>query len=181
MRQSGGMRVDQQIMQQVAESIRDFRLPRFHEIPDVGLYLEQVVKYINDCLSPLMQAEITGSMISNYVKKGLIASPVKKQYSRDQIAHLMYIATVKSILSMEDIRLTLSIKEKTYSSDIAYNYFCAELENILEYVFARKRELEVVGSDSTDEKVMLRNTIITVAHKVYLDKLFAALRGQPTT
>ena len=90
----------------------------------------------------------------------------------------MYIATVKSVLSMEDIRLMVSIQQKTYSSEIAYNYFCTELENVLEYVFERKSELKNVSAASTDEKVMLRNTIITVAHKVYLDKLFAALRGQ---
>jgi len=170
--------MDQQVMAQVSASMQRFRLPRYHEIPDVGLYLEQITKYINDCLSPLMQAEMTGSMISNYVKKGLIASPVKKQYCREQIAYLMYIAVVKSVLPMEDIRLMVGIQKNTYSSEIAYNYFCTELENVLQYVFERRSELGVVGQDSTDEKIMLRNTIITVAHKVYLDKLFAALRAQ---
>ena len=144
----------------------------------MGLYLEQVTKYINDCLSPLMQAEMTGSMISNYVKKGLIASPVRKQYSREQIAYLIYIAVVKSVLPMEDIRLMVSIQRNTYSSERAYDYFCRELVNVLEYVFERKSELTDAGTENTDEKIMLRNTIITVAHKVYLDKLFAALRAQ---
>lgn len=171
------MPMDPQIIAQVASSVRAFRMPRYREIPDVGLYLEQVTKYINDCLSPMMPAEMTGTMISNYVKKGLIPSPVKKQYSRDQIAYLLYIAVVKSVLSMEDIRLMVSIQKDTYASEKAYDYFCEELQNVLEYVFERKSELRIIGTDSTDEKVMLRNTIITVAHKVYLDKLFANLRA----
>jgi len=170
--------MDQQVIASVAASVKAFRLPLYHEIPDVGLYLEQVTKYINDCLSPLMQAEMTGSMISNYVKKGLVASPVRKQYSREQIAYLMYIAVVKSVLSMEDIRLMVSIQQTTYTAEKAYNYFCKELKNVLEYVFERQSELKDAGSEQTDEKIMLRNTIITVAHKVYLDKLFAALRAQ---
>jgi hypothetical protein len=32
--------------------------------------------------------------------------------------------------------------------------------------------------DSTDEKFMLRSTIITIAHKIYLEKCFAALSGE---
>lgn len=170
--------MDQEIVAQVSAAARDFRLPRFHEIPDVGLYLEQVTKYINDALAPIAQAGLTGSMVSNYVKKGLIASPVKKQYSREQIAYLFYIAVVKSVLPMEDIRLMLSIQKKTYTSEKAYDYFCSELENVLDFVFERRSELGTVGVETTDEKVMLRNTIITVAHKFYLDKLLSALRAQ---
>ena len=169
--------MDPQVIASVSALVKSFRLPLYHEIPDVGLYLEQVTKYINDILSPIMPAEMTSSMISNYVKKGLVASPVRKQYSREQIAYLVYIAVVKSVLSMEDIRLMVSIQKDTYASEKAYDYFCEELQNVLEYVFERKSELRIIGTDSTDEKVMLRNTIITVAHKAYLDKLFASLRA----
>ena len=31
---------------QVAEALKGFRLPRYNEIPNVGLYLEQTAKYI---------------------------------------------------------------------------------------------------------------------------------------
>lgn len=170
--------MERQVMAQVQTAVKDFWLPRYREIPDVGLYLEQVAKYINDSLSPLIQAELTGSMISNYVKKGLVASPIKKQYSREQIAYLLYIAVVKSVLPMEDIRLMVGIQQKTYESEIAYNYFCTELECVLSCVFERQSDIGAVQGDVTDEKLMLRNTIIAVAHKVYLDKLFAAIRAQ---
>ena len=74
--------------QQISQSIADFRLPRYNEIPNVGLYLEQATKYVCEYLAPLGEYNLTPSMISNYVKKGLIANPVKKQYSREQIAYL---------------------------------------------------------------------------------------------
>ena len=54
--------------QKVTESLQDFRLPRYQEIPDVGLYLEQTTKYIAGHLAPLQEGRITSSMISNYVK-----------------------------------------------------------------------------------------------------------------
>ena len=34
------------------EAIEGFRLPRYAQIPDVGLYLEQVVRYVNTHLAP---------------------------------------------------------------------------------------------------------------------------------
>ena len=67
-------------------SARDYRMPRYKEIPNVGLYLEQTVKYINECLAPI-EISITPSMLSNYVKKGYIDRPIKKQYYADQIAY----------------------------------------------------------------------------------------------
>ena len=161
----------------IGEGIKDFRLPRYHEIPDVGLYLEQVVKYMGDYLAPL-EISITSSMVSNYVKKGLVSNPVKKQYSREQIAYLLFISAIKSVVSMDDILLMVGIQKTTYSVERAYNYFCNELENILQFVFGLKPEMEHVGVDHTDEKLMLRTPIITVAHKVYLNALFQALRRQ---
>lgn len=164
------------IKERIAVSVKDFSLPRYCEIPDVGLYLEQITKYIADCLKPLTDVSITGSMISNYVKRGLVTNPVKKQYDREQIAYLIYIAVVKNVLSMDDIRLMINVQKRTYTSQIAYDYFCSELENVLGYIFGNKPALDMVGETNSDEKVMLRNTIITVAHKIYLDKLFMELQ-----
>ena len=50
--------------------IAGFCLPRYAQIPGVGLYLEQVVRYINAQLAPLGEPELTSSMVSNYVKQG---------------------------------------------------------------------------------------------------------------
>lgn len=170
------------ITEQIKDSVRGFRLPRYQEIPDVGLYLEQVTKYISDSLQPLGGLAITGSMISNYVKRGLVANPVKKQYDRDQIAYLIYIAVVKTVLSMEDIRMTVQLQKHAYENEVAYNYFCSEFENLLNFIFGIGEYEDDHREKSTAEKVMLRNTIISVTHKIYLDQLFAALqRLEPET
>ena len=165
----------QKLKKEIAATIADFRLPRYEEIPEVGLYLEQTAKYIADYLAPLEDITITSSMISNYVKKGLITNPVRKQYSREQIAYLMFVAVAKTVLSMEDIGLLFEMQKKVYTAQRAYNYFCLEFENVLFHVFGIKDSLDTVGVDHTDEKQMLRNTIITVAHKIYLDKYFSRI------
>lgn len=165
----------------ISASVETLHLPAYQEIPDVGLYLEQTAKYISDALAPVQDAPITGSMISNYVKKGLIAKPMHKQYSREQIAQLIFIAVAKSVVSMDDLLLMLSTQRRTYSVQVAYDYFRNELYQMLTYVFSRKGEMDALDMQATEEKVMLRNTIITVAHKIYLDKLLSVLRAQMST
>ena len=168
----------QETKNRICLSIRDFRLPRYSEIPNVGLYLEQVTKYICEYLAPIQDNAITGSMISNYVKKGLVSSPVKKLYNREQIAYLLFIALAKNVLSLDNLTLFIRLQQRTYSTERAYDYLCDEFENTLHYVFGLKPDLDTVGYDSTDEKFMLRSTIITVAHKIYLEKCFQAIADE---
>ena len=171
------MPVNPTVREEICALIADFRLPAYQEIPDVGLYLEQTAKYISDFLTPLHMPPVTSSMISNYVKKGLIKSPVRKQYSREQIACLIFIAVAKSVMTMDDLHLMLSIQRETYPSRIAYDYFCSELRATLKHVFSGSEGMPGIGDDATDQKVMLRNLIIAVAHKAYLDNLFVVLRA----
>ena len=77
---------------------------------------------------------------------------------------------------MDNIRLLFDIKNASYASYKAYDYFRLELLNVLEYVFEIKENLETVGYDHTYEKMLLRNTIVSVSHKLYLEKVFNEVR-----
>lgn len=154
-----------------AQQIREFRLPRYHEIPDVGLYLEQTTKYICGYLEPVLPGGITSSMISNYVKKGLIANPEKKQYSREQIAYLFFIAVAKHVLSLDALQNFILLQKRTYSAERAYNYFVQVFENLLLFCFDLRPTLETLnGEESTDEKRLLYSCVASVAQKIYLEQ-----------
>lgn len=166
----------EEIKQQMAESIKDFRMPRYHELPNEGLYLEQTTQYINSVLAPLGCMELTSSMISNYVKKGIIASPIKKLYYAEQIAYLFYIAIAKNILSMEHICQLRDMQIRSYTAEVAYNYLCAELENVLFYIFGIKDKIDDIGITKSDEKVLFREVIIAASNSIHLMSCFNALR-----
>lgn len=153
------------------EKIIEYMMPRYREIPNVGLYLEQVVKYINEVLEPL-HLVITPSMLSNYVKKGYIDRPVKKQYNAEQIAYLIFIVVAKKALSMEHIAALLELQKSTHSTEKAYNYFCEELENMLKVSFQKCVEQEPVPEDTPYEKKVLRSLVISVSHIIYLSYCF---------
>ena len=160
---------------QLAQTIQDFRLPRYHEIPNVGLYLDQATKYVGEYLAPLGEYTLTPSMISNYVKKGLVSSPLKKQYGREQIAYLFFIAVAKSVLSLDALIAFIKLQQKTYDLPKAYDYFAEEMENLLMYTFELKEQPEEIGMDHTDEKRLLYTCILAAVRKVYLEKCLEAI------
>lgn len=167
----------EEIKQQLAEGIKDFRMPRYQYLPNEGLYLEQTTQYINSFLAPLGCIELTSSMISNYVKKGVIAPPIKKLYYAEQIAYLFYIAIAKNVLSMEHIVQLREMQEKSYPKEVAYNYLCEEFENVLFYVFGLKDNLEDIGYTQSDEKVLFREVIIAASNSIHLTNCFNALKN----
>ena len=143
-------------------SARDYRMPRYKEIPNVGLYLEQTVKYINECLAPI-EISITPSMLSNYVKKG---------YYADQIAYAIYIVIIKQVLSMDNIASLFVLQKATYTLPVAYDYFCSELEKTLIAIFENKEEPMKDMGDIPFEKKMLHSVIVAVSHIIYLNDCF---------
>ncbi len=157
-----------------ADIISTFRLPRYCEIPDVGLYLEQTTKYINSLIAPI-GFEITGSMIRNYVKMGLVSNPVRKLYYRDQIAYLISVAILKNVISLENIATLFECQQKVYTVEVAYDYFCKKLESMLFYQFGLTDTVDKIGSTISIEKKMLRSAIIAVSHITYLNACFDKL------
>ena len=166
------------LKRRMAGSIRGFRLPRYAEIPSVGLYLEQTIKYINAHLAPLGCLELTGSMVSNYVKKGLIPAPVKKLYFQEQICYLFFVALAKNLTSMENIDLLISVQRSTYTLPVAYDYMCRELENMLFFFYGLKDRPEDLGETESDEKNLLRGLIMSAANVIYLNNYIECVREQ---
>ena len=170
--------MEKTIKQRLTSSAKSLRLPRYSQIPDMGLYLEQVVKYINEFLEPINCAEITASMISNYVKHGIIPSPHKKQYDADRIVYLIFIAIAKNALSLENIVELFAMQREGYSLEVAYDYFCCEFENVVGYVFGVKEEFDqnIGVTQYTEQKELLRNVIISVSHSLYANAYFDELK-----
>ena len=82
-----------------------FRLPAWEDIPDFGLYMEQVVQLLKqylDYMPPELKEEqvVTAATINNYVRTKIMPEPVKKKYYRVHIAYLIMICTLKQSLSI---------------------------------------------------------------------------------
>ena len=83
------------------EKIIKHHLPRWNELPEIDLYLDQVVNYLEKYLGILSSNDddkiITKTMINNYVKQGIMPAPEKKKYGKTHIAYLMVICILKQV------------------------------------------------------------------------------------
>ncbi len=173
--------MDEIKINELKKTAESFNLPAYEEIPDVGLFLEQVSRYIAKYAENAYLQPLTGSMISNYVKKKIITNPVKKMYNRDQIAYLIFIAFAKNVIQIEDMQMLFELQVKSYTLEESYEYFRTQMRTSLLNVFGVE---SITGSKNDNissaneasnvdmifnERSILRNICITVAHKIYLD------------
>ena len=62
-----------------------FSYPKWAEIPNIDLYLDQVLLYVNQVCAPISPDKdkgLTASMVNNYVKHGYLTKPDKRKYQR---------------------------------------------------------------------------------------------------
>ncbi len=103
-----------------------FSYPKWEDIPNIDLYLDQVLLYVNQVCAPISPDKdkgLTASMVNNYVKHGYLTKPDKKKYQRKQIARLIAITTLKSVFSIHEIAQTLNTLQTQASSDQIYDAF----------------------------------------------------------
>ena len=156
------------------ETIMKIHIPRWNELPEIDLYLDQVVNYIEKYLGQYNVNKedkiITKTMINNYVKLGIMPAPEKKKYSRSHMAYLIVICVLKQIYSISDIGKLIALTIQHFELSKAYNRFCANFEVSVKNVFTRKEFPNV--EKMTEEQYLLKNVVQAVADKLYVEFKF---------
>lgn len=172
--------------------VRTLHLPRYAELPDIELYMDQVLTYIDDRLRPLFPADeklLTSSMVNNYVKQKLIPTPSHKRYNREHVALLIFICLMKRTVSMADIQRLFAVQSATHSTERAYDFFCTAAEESLRALFCGEVHDASLGGwtidcscgfafslriDNADALSLERRIVISaataIANKIYLEK-----------
>ena len=159
------------------KEVKNFHLLRWNEIPNIDLYIDQVVSLLDNYLSNYIKSDsdkddkiVTKTMINNYVKYSVINPPINKKYNKEHIAYLFVIFILKQIYSIEEIKKLISLALKTSSVEQAYNRFCSELEKAIKMTFTGK---SYINNDRlSQEQYLLRNVVQSFANKLYVQKVF---------
>lgn len=114
------------------------------QIPDLGLYMDQVITLITRAYEPLYgdttKSYLSAPMINNYVKNKLIPRPVGKKYSRMQVAMLIMIVSLKRVCMMEDIRAMLQVESEEDVKSL-YTLFCQRQTQSIREMMAKRSDL----------------------------------------
>ena len=164
-------------MNKTENSIDKFHIPRWNELPNIDLYLDQVVNLINTTLSPYISSNndkkkeniqvLTKTMINNYVKNNLIEAPEKKLYSKIQLAKLFVICILKQVYSMQDIKTLISIALENTTAKEKYDSFCDLFEECLRCTFNQKDFID----NNSDNSHLLRTVLLSCSYKIYVQNI----------
>ena len=86
----------QEVLDELMGMLDKLAYVKSEEIPNIDLYMDQVLSFINDrtrylTRNPKEDKIFTKTMINNYAKTKILPPPVKKKYSKDHILLLLFI------------------------------------------------------------------------------------------
>lgn len=103
------------------------RLPRWADLPEFDVYMDQVImlmeKYLGEYFEYTKDAVLTSSMINNYVKQKVMPAPENKKYSKIHLSYLIIICMLKPVMSIQDIHDIIEYKLTEGDISFALDWF----------------------------------------------------------
>lgn len=167
-------------------NLAEFSYTDYEKLPDIDLYMDQVVTYLEKQLSIFqtssLDKQITSSMINNYVKGEVVSAPIAKKYNRQHLALIEEVCTLKQVLSIAEVKQIIDERYRKTDADysVVFNQFKNSMtEKNLEAVDKTKQALENIQEDDlrslTDLAVDLAltaNAYISISKRIlFLNKL----------
>lgn len=139
-------------LKELRQRLENDRPNPWEELPDLSLYMDQVLAYMPRQLMELGEMEnLTSAMVNNYIKDGLVPRASGKKYSQVHLAYLTAVCALKQVISVKDshelirsgvlLGQNLEAEEKgTDPNDQVagvkrvYEYFCQQLNESLSSV-----------------------------------------------
>lgn len=147
------------VLESILESLSRMEYVKSSKIPNIDLYMDQVLTFMNSHLEGAKRYDndkiMTKTMINNYAKNHLLPAPEKKKYSKEHIMVLMFIYYFKNILSIGDIQGILNpLTDRYFANGKELN-----LEKIYEEVFSlEKGQIEQLKETLTNDYKRAGNT-----------------------
>ncbi len=174
------------------KAVSGFRLPSWENIPDIGLYMDQVLVLLSQYLGLISPQEnkdadedgdasetkiFSAAAVNNYVRLKIMPAPVKRKYYRVHIAYLIIIFTLKQAVSINIVKEMLS-NELTESDmrelycDYAFKHHAA---TILFTNIVRECAKDVLNPEKTGENLVssfvIQEALIAGFSRVLTEKL----------
>ena len=149
-----------------------FELPTWEQLPNVDLYMDQVLTYLNDELGQLYfhnEKFVTSSMINNYVKIGIVKRPEKKHYTKEHLAYFIAVTILKKSFSMQEIAEMINIQINMENSSIekAYDLFIFRFTESLNAIMENKQM--PVYKNRNDKQSLFDKVVKTVVYKINVE------------
>lgn len=151
-------------IRELKERLERERPVAWEELPDIGLYMDQLISYMPRQLIRYGEGEsLTSAMVNNYIKDGAMPRAEGKRYSHTHLGCLTALCALKQVLSVKDAALLLDAAAEGQEPRALYAQFLEELDRALDVT---------AGSlDASDREEDLPDLALALALRSYADKL----------
>ena len=120
-------------IRELKERLEGERPVEWDALPDIGLYMDQLISYMPRQLIRFDDREaLTSAMVNNYIKDGLVPRAAGKRYGPIHLGYLTAVCALKKVLSVRDIGILLRAgEERSQEQEELYRYFCGALDRAL--------------------------------------------------
>lgn len=149
------------------EKTLEFKLTKWEEMPDLGLYMDQVLVLMEKYIGNLFVDKenfLTPSMINNYVKLGVMSAPISKKYSREHLVYLTIICLMKQALSISSIKNIIENELAKITINELYDKFCGYYEEYLTAII--KGENIHLDSSKTQDNILKLGIVSNICRLV---------------
>ena len=148
-------------------------------VPDIDLYIDQMVSCLNSELSLYAkngEGPITKGIVSNYTKHKMIPGPEGKRYTKDHCIFMLLVYYLKGCFSMDQVQRLmkpiLSNYDSAWDDNVDMQAYYKEIlavvrkseedfsEQLQERILANKKFLADRGSDDDISELILLITML---------------------
>ena len=122
-------------LEQLKQRMEQERPVGWDELPDLALYMDQLISYMPRQLIRFDEEEqLTSAMVNNYIKDELVPRAEGKRYSKSHLAFLTAVCALKKVLSVKDMGLLLDEVRAGREPQELYAEFAQTLDGALDKV-----------------------------------------------
>ena len=165
-------------LKELKQRMESQRPAPWEDLPDLSLYMDQVIGYMPRQLIRYGGEEwLTSAMVNNYIKDGLLPRAEGKRYSKVHLAYLTEICALKQVLPVKDAGLLAGCRGQEETEE-AYAVFRAELDRAMRDT-AERLDTEVDREELS--RLALALALHSYADKLACQRILELIRGDEDT
>lgn len=140
--------------------LNHYKLPEWKELPDIGLYMDQVIALLGQYLDFIPVEEqkdkpVTSTTINNYVRLKVMPAPEKRKYYRIHIAYLIMIFTLKQGTSISSLQKLLPTGGDEETVRNFYTNYIHRVQKVGTFYTAQTRAAgeDILSAQASEEAV----------------------------
>lgn len=170
--------------------LNNYKLPAWKELPDIGLYMDQVIALLGQYLDfiPVEDPKnkpVTPTTINNYVRLKVMPAPEKRKYYRIHIAYLIMIFTLKQGTSINAIQQLLPASADEEEVKTFYTSYVERLQKIALFYTSQTRDAvqdildPQTANEGAVENVILQSILMSGFSRILAEKLLNLRDADP--